>query len=303
MSTDQPLRYTDPETVLSPKGSVANLHVLLNTGEGGWAVASMQWEGNDSLGIRWNGHADNPIGNPQSRGIATWFILPDELAALLRARFGDTLGGLSDQNTDITRVRIRPLPHRIWKGAAQEQVDYEWVLSITDRERGHMEIMNPSTGHFMALHRSQIKKLVRDSVNDKPSGPKHGILELNVQMIFEDGRLRLEPLQSLTDRIDEMFLELRQSGYDGKHERVRALIQEARTSLARETGELGPWEAHCLDYAETAMGDNFLRLALNEIKQAIAVKRLPEHEYERGYNRTTQKSQAANGGGSKSGRR
>lgn len=44
-----------PETVLSPKGSVANLRVLMNTGEDGWAVTSMQWDGRDALGIRRNG--------------------------------------------------------------------------------------------------------------------------------------------------------------------------------------------------------------------------------------------------------
>jgi hypothetical protein len=26
--------------------------------------------------MRWNGSEDNPLGNPQSRGIPTWFIIP-----------------------------------------------------------------------------------------------------------------------------------------------------------------------------------------------------------------------------------
>ncbi|HWC77595.1 MAG TPA: hypothetical protein VG778_09035, partial [Blastocatellia bacterium] len=241
MSAGSPTHYTDPETVLSPKGSVANLRVLLNTGENGWAVASLQWDGRDALGIRWNGHPKNPIGNPQSRGIATWFILPDELAAILRSRFGDALTGLNDQNADITRVRIRPLPHRIWKGTPQEPADYEWVLSITDRVQGHMEIMNPGTGHFMAVHRSQVKGLVRDTGTDRPNGPKHGILNLNVQMVFEDGRLTLEPLQSLTDRVEALSHDMRRTGYEGQHDRVRALIQEARQTLVRPTGAIGPW--------------------------------------------------------------
>ena len=141
-------------------------------------------------------------GNPQSRGIATWFILPDELATTLRGSFGTTPTGLDDLNTDVTRVRIRPLPRRIWRGAPQEPSDDEWVLSITDRVQGHMEIMNPGTGHFMSVHKAQVKGLVRDTVSDKPSGPKHGILSLNVQMIFEDGRLTLEPLQSLSERLE-----------------------------------------------------------------------------------------------------
>jgi hypothetical protein len=28
--------------------------------------------------MRWNGTANNPIGNPQSTGYATWFVIPDE---------------------------------------------------------------------------------------------------------------------------------------------------------------------------------------------------------------------------------
>jgi hypothetical protein len=39
----------------------------------------VNWEDEDRVGIRWNG-ADGPgVGNPQSRGNATWFILPPEL--------------------------------------------------------------------------------------------------------------------------------------------------------------------------------------------------------------------------------
>jgi hypothetical protein len=284
MSAGSPTHYTDPETVLSPKGSVANLRVLLNTGENGWAVASLQWDGRDALGIRWNGHPKNPIGNPQSRGIATWFILPDELAAILRSRFGDALTGLNDQNADITRVRIRPLPHRIWKGTPQEPADYEWVLSITDRVQGHMEIMNPGTGHFMAVHRSQVKGLVRDTGTDRPNGPKHGILNLNVQMVFEDGRLTLEPLQSLTDRVEALSHDMRRTGYEGQHDRVRALIQEARQTLVRPTGAIGPWETAELDDADAAVADNFLQLALTSIAKAIAVSKLPPEDYERGFN-------------------
>jgi hypothetical protein len=42
--TDQP-SYTHPATVHSASGSAANLRVLLDTGQGGWAVAPMQWDG------------------------------------------------------------------------------------------------------------------------------------------------------------------------------------------------------------------------------------------------------------------
>jgi len=28
--------------------------------------------------MRWNGNKENPIGNPQSRGLPTWFIVPEQ---------------------------------------------------------------------------------------------------------------------------------------------------------------------------------------------------------------------------------
>lgn len=44
--------------------------------EYGCAVCVGRWEGEPRIGMRWNGGKDNPIGNPQSRGIPTWFMLP-----------------------------------------------------------------------------------------------------------------------------------------------------------------------------------------------------------------------------------
>jgi hypothetical protein len=37
--------------------------------------------------MRWNGNAENPIGNPQSRGLATWFIIPNEYMKPILATF------------------------------------------------------------------------------------------------------------------------------------------------------------------------------------------------------------------------
>lgn len=275
--------FVDPTTVLSPKGSVANLRVLRNTGAGGYAVASMTWDGEPRLGIRWNGGSGNPIGNPQSRGIATWFVLPPELSAAVRAAIGAS-GGALDLNTPITRVRVRPLPIRIRKGEHEQPMDDEWVLSVTDRTQGHLEIVNPRTGHFMAVDQSHIQGLAHDTVSDKPGGPKHGILTLNVQMVFEDGRLSLEPASSLLERIDQLTIELHRTGYAGKRERVIELINEARAELTQQKGRLGPWEAECLDYAFVAVTSNFLRLALTSVAKAIAVSNLPTDDYDFGFN-------------------
>ena len=84
--------------------------------------------------------------------------------------------------------------------------------------------------------------------------------------------------------MDEVFVDVAKTGYEGKHEDIRALINETRIALARVTGELGPWEAECLDYANAAVSGNFLRLALTSIDKAIAVNKLPQQEYEHGYN-------------------
>jgi hypothetical protein len=278
------MTYTPPETVVSPKASVSDLRVLLNTGEGGYSLAAMRWDGTEALGVRWNGSPDNLLGNPQSRGIATWYILPDEIAAPLRARYDDSPGQLTQRNADITRVRIRPLPDRISKGEIEEKRDDEWVLSITDRVAGSMEIMNPRTGHFFALDRSHVEALQRDPASDQPYGPKHGLLSLTVQLVFEDGNVRLEPLRTLKDRIDSLYSDLAQDGYSGNHAAVRALIQETRVSLADSSGNLGPWESLQLDYAEAAVRTNFLRLALVAIDKAIAVNKLSPPEYEYGFN-------------------
>jgi len=83
------MSYVSPETVCSPKGAVDDVRVVYDKGpqNQSWSVARMLWKGNEAVGMRWNGNTDdNGIGTPQSRGIATWFIVPDEIAdAVLEA--------------------------------------------------------------------------------------------------------------------------------------------------------------------------------------------------------------------------
>ena len=77
------MAYTNPALVTSPKGRLSNLKVLFDGGEHEWSMAKMTWEGEDRVGVRWNGgENDSPLGNPQSRGIPTWFLLPAEIAEL-----------------------------------------------------------------------------------------------------------------------------------------------------------------------------------------------------------------------------
>ena len=78
------MAYIKPESVLSPKAAVANLNVLHN--DGGWSVAELDWNGERALGLRWNGSdEESGCGTPQSRGIPTWFIVPNNLSDAIKA--------------------------------------------------------------------------------------------------------------------------------------------------------------------------------------------------------------------------
>jgi len=66
-----------PENVRSPKDKWALTDVLYDGGDGGDSLAIGEWEGERVLAARWNGDTAKEIGNPQSRGLPTWFVLPD----------------------------------------------------------------------------------------------------------------------------------------------------------------------------------------------------------------------------------
>ena len=74
------MAYLDPNLVTSPKEKVKNVQVVIDEGEDNYSVCLLEWEEKRSVGVRWNGGSDGSIGNPQSRGIPTWFILPKPVA-------------------------------------------------------------------------------------------------------------------------------------------------------------------------------------------------------------------------------
>jgi hypothetical protein len=79
--------YVSPEQVSSPK-RCWNLLTILESGSANTgSVALGRWEKKPVLAMRWNGNASNPIGNPQSRGLATWFIVPDEYMDSILSKF------------------------------------------------------------------------------------------------------------------------------------------------------------------------------------------------------------------------
>jgi len=79
------MAYIDPNTVDSPKARWKCSKVLINTGQGGWSAAEGAFDERECLVMRWNGSdSDDSSGNPQSRGHPTWFVVPDELAGVIR---------------------------------------------------------------------------------------------------------------------------------------------------------------------------------------------------------------------------
>ena len=87
-----PYSYNLPNTVLSPMKNVKNVRVLFDSGNvhGAYSIARLEWNDHEVLGIRWNINENEAndsqkisglkvcLGEPNSRGYSTWFILPDD---------------------------------------------------------------------------------------------------------------------------------------------------------------------------------------------------------------------------------
>ena len=93
----------------------------------------------------------------------------------------------------------------------------------------------------------------------------------------------------VTAQLDAMTDESADRNYEGKHNKVWGIIQDARRALMKEKGKLGPREAEELEYAENAVHSNFLMLALTATDKALAVSQLPTDEYDYGFNYTKPK--------------
>jgi hypothetical protein len=79
MHLNSKMAYVKLGDVNSPKAHWRLIEVLLDRGEGECAYALGKWNGDSRIGFRWNGTKDNPIGNPQSRGLPTWTMLDENL--------------------------------------------------------------------------------------------------------------------------------------------------------------------------------------------------------------------------------
>lgn len=90
-------KYHDPEKVVSPRYCIDNVSAIFDGGTGSdpFSLAVVTWDGEKRIGIRWNAtyrewdDADKIAGNkvcvgePNSRGYPTWFILPPNLLSAL----------------------------------------------------------------------------------------------------------------------------------------------------------------------------------------------------------------------------
>jgi hypothetical protein len=70
--------YIKAREVHAPKRFWSLVEVLFDGGPGGSSLAIGRWESEPVLAMRWNGDEENPLGNPQSRGLPTWFIVPKQ---------------------------------------------------------------------------------------------------------------------------------------------------------------------------------------------------------------------------------
>jgi hypothetical protein len=69
------MSYIKPEQVISPKANWRLVDVVLDNGAGEGAYVIGMWDEDRRVGYRWNGTNENPLGNPQSRGLPTWTML------------------------------------------------------------------------------------------------------------------------------------------------------------------------------------------------------------------------------------
>jgi hypothetical protein len=75
------IRYTNAKEVTAPRRRWSLIDVLEDEGvAGGGVLALGLWDNGAVLAMRWNGSSTRPVGSPQSRGLATWFIVPKRYA-------------------------------------------------------------------------------------------------------------------------------------------------------------------------------------------------------------------------------
>ena len=104
--TDSSMSYIKPDDVHSPRRNWTLIAVLDEGQERGCALAIGRWtdkwtKGKIYLAMRWNGHEENPVGNPQSRGLPTWMMIDEKYHEALL-----TSGTLAPDKLAVARAFI-----------------------------------------------------------------------------------------------------------------------------------------------------------------------------------------------------
>lgn len=117
--------YVQPQTVLSPRSRLRRIvEVLYDGGADSWSAAVLDWDGERRLGVRWNGGEDSAVGNPQSRGQATWFIVPEELATPVLAKLQEMRDpALAEGYREMAADAVREAEAEEWCEAGLEDED------------------------------------------------------------------------------------------------------------------------------------------------------------------------------------
>lgn len=90
-------------------------------------------------------------------------------------------------------VQLDPLPKRFWRGARQpDQSEFFWRVEPYDAEKRMTTIYNISTSHRVPLHSTHVRGVTAiPGAVPNGNGPQF-TLHLRLQLVFEDGRVRLE---------------------------------------------------------------------------------------------------------------
>ncbi len=110
------MAYLSPTAVVSPRNRIRRiLEVIHDPGEEQMAVAILLWKQDDGtdaevVAARWNGSDERPLGNPISRGQATWFLIDDYAA---------------EETARAARAEAEKSPNSITAGYRQMAADEE----------------------------------------------------------------------------------------------------------------------------------------------------------------------------------
>jgi len=113
------MSWIKPENVISPQIYWKLEAVLYDAGEGNPAIALGTWEEESVIAIRWNGTNEEgkSLGNPQSSGHPTWFVLPKAIAIATLRTLAEKL---ASENKNVRSEYLT-------KAIAKLEVDAGWL--------------------------------------------------------------------------------------------------------------------------------------------------------------------------------